>query len=96
MKIKTIRYMSKNFKKSIVLIGLGVINILHASMHIIHFIQSMILVRYTMVKDNTDETIIDSLSHNPYFAILWAIVGIFTLWIGIKDFKHHKKCSHKK
>jgi len=32
--------------------------------------------------------------HNPYFAILWGIVGLFTLWIGIKDFIHHKKCNH--
>lgn len=34
------------------------------------------------------------LLHSPYFAILWAIVGIFTLWIGIKDFIHHNKCKH--
>lgn len=90
--------MSNKFKKSIVLIGLGVINVLHAGLHILQFIQSVLLVRSASIikEEHINESFIDSMLHTPYFAILWAIVGIFTLWIGIKDFIHHKKCNQEK
>jgi hypothetical protein len=41
-----------------------------------------------------DEGVIEQLLHNPIFALIWGIIGILTLWIGIKDFKHHKNCKH--
>lgn len=91
--------MKNKLKKSIIIIGLGLINILHASLHIIQFIQSIILVRATTFGpkiEHNDISTIDMLLHSPYFAIIWAIVGIFTLVIGIKDFIHHKKCNHEK
>jgi hypothetical protein len=87
----------KELKKSMVLIGLGLINLLHAGLHILQFIQSMILVRAASFGPkikNVDKSLIDVILHNPYFAILWAIVGLFTLFIGIKDFIHHRKCNH--
>jgi hypothetical protein len=89
--------MKENIKKSIVLIGLGLINLLHGGLHIIQFIQSMILVKAASFGpkiEHTDTNLIDSMLHSPYFAVLWAIVGVFTLWIGIKDFIHHKNCKH--
>lgn len=82
----------KELKKSMVLIGLGVINLLHAGLHILQFIQSIILVRASM--ETHHHGLFDTMLHSPYFAILWAIVGLFTLWIGIKDFIHHRKCNH--
>ena len=86
----------KEIKKSIVLIGLGVINLLHASLHILQFIQSVILVKAASFgpKIQHKSGFIDTLTHSPYFAILWAFVGLFTLVIGIKDFIHHRKCNH--
>jgi hypothetical protein len=88
--------MKYKLRKSIVLIGLGIINVLHGGLHILQFIQSMILVKTSFGPkiEHVDENMIDSMLHSPYFAILWAIVGIFTLWIGIKDFIHHNKCKH--
>ena len=87
----------KELSKSMVLIGLGLINLLHAGLHILQFIQSMILVRASSfgpkVK-HVDKNLIDNMLHSPYFAVLWAIVGLFTLVIGIKDFIHHRKCNH--
>lgn len=82
-----------NIKKSMLIIGIGIINLLHAGLHIIQFLQSIILVRESLHKH--DESGIESILHNPIVAFIWAIVGFITLWMGIKDFKHHKKCNHK-
>jgi hypothetical protein len=41
-----------------------------------------------------DEGLVESILHNPVFAFVWGIIGLLTLWIGIKDFKHHNKCDH--
>ena len=76
-------------------------NFLHAILHILQFIQSLILVKSStpiwMGKipnhHHHHDDFLDSLLHNPYFAILWGVVGIATLWIGIKDYKHHKECQ---
>ena len=87
--------MSK-IKKSLLFIGLGAINLLHAGLHIIQFIQSVFLV--TMSVDHhhhhEDGGFLETLLHNPIFALTWGIIGLLTLWIGIKDFRHHKKCNH--
>lgn len=85
----------KELKKSMVLIGLGVMNLLHAGMHILQFIQSVLLIKASSEHHHHhDVGILETMIHSPYFAVLWAIVGLFTLWIGIKDFIHHKKCNH--
>ena len=86
----------KKFKTSLVLIGIGIMNFLHAALHLLQFIQSIILVKASTnnhTHHHHDDSFLESLLHNPYFAILWAIVGISTLWIGIKDYKHHNKCQ---
>jgi len=86
--------MSK-LKKSLLFIGLGVINLLHASLHIIQFIQSIFLVTMSVEHHHHhDEGLVESILHNPIFAFIWGIIGLLTLWIGIKDFKHHNKCEH--
>lgn len=89
--------MKDKLKKSALLIGLGVINLLHASLHILQFIQSMLLVQaatFGKKIEHEDTNTIDSMLHSPFLAILWALVGLFTLWVGIKDFIHHRKCNH--
>lgn len=80
-------------KKYITLISLGVFNTLHASIHVIQFIQSMLLLS-TNLEEHKSESMIEHLLHNPILNIIWAIVGIFTLYLGIKDYLHHKSCKH--
>lgn len=70
-------------KKSWLLIGLGSINILHAGLHLVQFIQSVMLVT-----KQSDE--------NPLWSLLWASVGLLTLYVGVKDFKHHNHCHDDK
>lgn len=86
-----------SIKKSVVIIGLGVINLLHAGLHILQFIQSMLLVKAASFGPKVvhSKGILNDMLHSPYFAILWAIVGIFTLVIGVRDFIHHRKCKHE-
>jgi ABC-type long-subunit fatty acid transport system fused permease/ATPase subunit len=78
-------------KKWVVLISLGVINILHAMTHLMHFIQSIFLFSASVSDEHSH---INHILHNPYFSIVWAVVGLFTLYIGIKDYRHHKKCEN--
>lgn len=85
---------NKGIRKSIVIIGIGMLNLLHATLHIIQFIQSMILVKESM-NEHSNETGIDAFLHNPFVAIVWGLIGLGTLWMGIKDFRHHRKCNHK-
>jgi hypothetical protein len=39
------------------------------------------------------ESWINQIMHSPIFALIMGIVGILTLIIGIKDYRHHKKCQ---
>jgi hypothetical protein len=73
-------------RKSTLLIGLGTINLLHALTHLIQFLQSLLLV-----SGSTDWA--HDIFESPIFGFIWAIVGLFTLWVGIKDFKHHNSCK---
>lgn len=81
-------------KKSIVLISMGVLNVFHGAFHIIQFIQSMFFVAYATKEHNHDEGFIEALMHNPIFALVMGVVGILTLVIGIRDYRHHKKCEN--
>ena len=69
-------------KKSWILIGLGSINLIHAGLHLLQFIQSIILFTKSTHSDE-----------NPLWSLIWAIAGLLTLYIGIKDFRHHNKCK---
>jgi hypothetical protein len=85
-------------KRHLVLISVGVLNFLHGMFHVIQFIQSMLLVAYSTehAHGHEHESWIESIMHSPVFAAIWAIIGILTLVIGIKDYRHHKKCNHDK
>jgi len=80
-------------KKHIVLISVGVLNVLHGSFHIVQFIQSMFFVAYASHDHSHGEGFIEQVMHNPIFALIMGIIGILTLVIGIKDYRHHKKCA---
>jgi hypothetical protein len=79
--------------KSLFLISVGVLNLLHGLTHIVQFIQSMFLITYSMEVHN--QSWIDGLMHNPILALIWAIIGIISLVIGIRDYRHHKNCKHE-
>ena len=82
-------------KKALVLISVGVLNFLHGMLYIIQFIQSILLVNYSMETESIEnESWIQHLLHNPFFALFWAAIGVFTFIIGVKDYRHHKKCNH--
>ena len=83
-------------KKYALLISLGVINLLHASMHIVQFIQSIMLMGVSIeVHDHGKENFIEHLLHNPILNIIWGLIAIVTLYLGVRDFIHHKSCKHK-
>lgn len=75
-------------KKSNLLIGMGVLNLLHGLFHVLHFLQSVLLATH---KYHSDESFLDS----PILSFVWVLLGGFSLYIGIKDFKHHKKCNNE-
>lgn len=82
-------------KKILLMLSLGLFNLMHAMIHIIQFIQSLLLVTVSATSHGENETLIEHILHNPILNILWAIIGLFTLYLGIKDFIHHKNCKHK-
>jgi hypothetical protein len=75
--------------KKILLIGSGFLNLIHAGTHLIQFIQSVFLISYTQEHHHHDDWL-----HNPFLSILWAIIGLITLYVGIKDYIHHRRCNH--
>jgi len=83
-------------KKHFILISVGVLNVLHGSFHIVQFIQSMFFVAYATHDHGHEESFIEQVMHNPIFALVMGVVGILTLIIGIKDYRHHRKCNTHK
>ena len=81
----------KNNKKPLLLIGLGSVNLIHGLLHLLQFIQSILLVSAS-VQSKESESIFSTILHSPIFSLVWAVIGLVTLYIGIKDFKHHKDC----
>jgi hypothetical protein len=80
-------------KKIFIIIFIGFLNTMHGLLHIIQFIQSMILLNYSKTEDN--HSFVEEMIHNPIFSLIMGLVGIITLIIGIKDYIHHKKCENK-
>lgn len=82
-------------KSAIILISVGLLNFVHGMLHIIQFAQSMLLIAYsTESHDHQDKSFLDNLLHNPILAFIWAIIGLLTFIIGLKDFLHHRKHGH--
>jgi hypothetical protein len=84
-------------RKTLIIISLGMFNLLHASLHLIQFIQSLALISVSSFGKKhtcTEHSIFEEIIHNPVLNILWGLVALITLYIGIKDFIHSKKCKH--
>jgi len=80
--------------KSLFLISVGILNLLHGLTHIVQFIQSLFLITYSIEK-HEHQSLIDKIMHSPILALIWAIIGIISLIIGIRDYRHHKNCNHE-
>jgi hypothetical protein len=80
-------------KKIFIIIFIGFLNTIHGLLHIIQFIQSMILLKYSTVKE--EHSFVEEMIHNPIFSLIMGFIGIITLIIGIKDYLHHKKHKNK-
>lgn len=74
------------FKKALAIVGIGIMNFVHGIFHIIQFVQSIIMSS----ADTHEHT---GLFEGPVWSVVWVIIGFTSLWIGVKDFKHHKKCN---
>jgi hypothetical protein len=81
----------KNFK---ILIAVGVMNIIHGSIHIFQFIQSMLLTYYS-VSNKESGAWIHKLMESPWMGLVWGFIGFITLYIGYQDYEHHKIENHK-
>jgi hypothetical protein len=75
----------KSFK---IIIAVGVLNLIHGGIHIFQFLQSVLLTYYSL--NHTENETMEKIMESPWMALLWGALGIMTLWIGIRDYKHHK------
>lgn len=76
--------------KTLAIILLGILNILHGLSHGLQLIQSLLLASYSLSGIHDESNWYHSLMENPYMGIVWLLVGVSTVYLGIKDFKHHK------
>ena len=75
-------------RKHKTLLILGAINVLHALTHILQVVQSFFLISHSL---NHKSSWVEKIMESPYMAILWLFLGIITIYLGIKDYKHHKQ-----
>jgi len=76
----------KRFK---IIIAVGVLNVIHGAVHIFQFIQSLFLTYYSFQHD--EDNWVHKVMENPIMGLLWGFLGFVTLYIGWKDYKHHKE-----
>lgn len=69
-------------RSALVAISVGLLNLIHGGTHLIQFIQSVVLIEYAHLHDES-----------IYGSLLWAFIGIVSLIVGVKDFRHHSKCN---
>lgn len=75
-------------KKYSSLLLLGTLNVIHACLHLFQVIQSLLLASYSI--NHEEHSWIHEVMESPYMAIVWLILGIVTIYFGIRDYKHHK------
>lgn len=77
-------------KKVSGLVILGVLNVIHGLSHLVQLGQSLCLAFYSLgnhKEDNWYHNMMDS----PWMGLIWVIVGCLTIYLGIRDFRHHIK-----
>lgn len=72
------------------LVILGILNIVHGLSHLLQLIQSLFLASYSL-GEYEDGNWYHNMMESPYMGFIWLIVGCLTVYLGIRDFKHHKK-----
>jgi uncharacterized membrane protein len=80
-------------RRSLLLLGGSVVNLIHFSTHIVQFVQSMLLIEGASHL-HEDESALEHVLHHPLMMGLWGLIGLVSFVIGVKDVIHHKKCSH--
>lgn len=70
------------------IILLGVINIIHASFHVIQVVQSVFIATYSLTNNKNNWAF--KFMESPVVGFISLAIGIFTVIIGIRDYKHHK------
>lgn len=76
----------KRFK---IIIAVGLLNLIHGGIHILQFIQSVLLTYYSFGSEN-EHNWVHELMENPFMGLLWGALGALTIYIGYKDYLHHK------
>lgn len=79
-------------KGYLILIGVGLFNSIHALLHLIQFIQSLMILSLS-TSHRESEGIVQEVLHNPFFNMVVGLIGVVSLVVGIRDFIHHKKCK---
>jgi hypothetical protein len=75
----------KSFK---FVIAFGFFNLLHGGIHILQSVQSFLLTYFSLSGKNIEW--IDRVMESPWMGLFWGLLGIATIWIGYRDYKHHK------
>lgn len=74
-------------KNYMTLFLIGLLNFVHGVVHLIQFAQSMLLASYSAGEGSW----VHELMENPWMGALWASVGMFSLFLGYRDFRHHRQ-----
>lgn len=69
---------------------LAILNVFHALIHLIQMAQSLFLASYSLDECKEDNWF-HKMMESPWMSLIWLIVGILTIYLGIRDFKHHIK-----
>jgi len=87
----------KEYAGSTTLVGMGALNTLHGSMHVIQAMQSFYLASNSLVEHSHEGHtggglmhIVEESMHNPYVGLAFAATGVLAISLGIRDKKHHK------
>ncbi len=77
-------------KKVTSLVLLGILNIIHGFSHLLQLVQSLFMASYSL-GNNKEDNWYHNMMESSWMGFIWLIVGGLTIYLGIRDFKHHKK-----
>ena len=77
-------------KKVSTLLVLGLLNVIHGLSHLLQLVQSLFLASYSFDKPK-EPNWITNIIESPCMGFVWLLIGALTMYLGIRDFKHHKK-----
>ncbi len=71
------------------LLVLGILNVLHGCTHLFQVVQSFFLASYSLT--GHEDNWLHKVMENPWVGAFWGLVGLLTIVIGIRDYRHHLK-----